>query len=80
MLGTQERGCKRNVCQGSGCRSVGGVVTSDTRDLRFEPRHRQSLIYQIIYQLYLRKDENKEKEAGNGPSLKKRILCQVYQV
>ena len=52
----------------SGCGSVGGAVTSDTRDPRFEPRHRESFIYQIIYQLFHRKGGNKEKEAGNGPS------------
>ena len=57
--------------RGSGCGSVGRVVASDTRDLRFEPHHRQYLIYQLIYQLCNRKNENKEKEAGNGPSLKK---------
>ena len=33
----------------------------------FESRHRQN----FIYQLYNRKDKNKEKEAGKGPSLKK---------
>ena len=52
----------------SGCGSVGGAVTSDTRDPRFKPRHRESFIYQIIYQLFHRKGGNKEKEAGNGPS------------
>ena len=35
--------------------------------MRFESRHRQN----VIYQLYNREDKNKEKEAGNGPSLKK---------
>ena len=55
----------------SGCGSVGRAVASDTRDPRFKPRHRKSFIYQIIYQLYHRKDENKEKEAGNGPPFKK---------
>ena len=56
---------------GSGCGSVGRAVTSDTRDPRFEPCHRRNFVYQFICQLYNRKDENKEKEAGNGPSLKK---------
>ena len=51
---------------GSGCGSVGRMVASDTRDLWFESRHRQN----CIYQLYNRKDKNKEKEAGNGISLK----------
>ena len=49
---------------GSGCGSVGRAVASNTRDLSFKSRNRQN----IIYQLYNRKDENKVKEAGNGPS------------
>ena len=37
-------------------------------------------INQIIYQVYHRKDENKEKEAGNGPSFKKgRLHLQAWQ-
>ena len=52
---------------GSGCGSVGRAVASSTRDPWFESRHWQN----FIYQLYNRKDENIEKEAGNGPSLKK---------
>ena len=58
------------VGRGSGCGSVGTVVASDTRVPRFESRHQQN----FIDQLYNRKDENKEKKAGNGPSLKKKIL------
>ena len=46
--------------------SVGRAVASDTRDQRFKSRDWQK----FIYQLYIRKDGNKEKEAGNGPSLK----------
>ena len=57
---------------GSGCGSVGRAVASHTRDPRFEPYHWRNFVYQFIYQLYNRKDENKEKEAGNGSSLKKR--------
>ena len=52
---------------GSCCASVGRAVASDTRDPRFKSRHRQI----VIHKLYSRKDENKEREAGNGPSLKK---------
>ena len=59
---------------GSGCGSVGRSVASDTRDLWFKSRHRQNFIYQIIYQLFNRKDKNKEKEAGNRPSSKKKDL------
>ena len=51
----------------SGCDPVGRMVASNTRDPWFIPRHWQNFIYQFIYQLYNRKDENKEKEAGNGP-------------
>ena len=54
---------------GSGCGSVGREVASDTRDPRFESRHRQN----FFYQLHNRKDENNEREAMNGPSLKKLI-------
>ena len=52
---------------GNGGGSIGRAVASDIRDPRLESRHRQN----FIYQLYNGKDENKEKEAGNGPSLKK---------
>ena len=40
----------------------------DTTDPRFDLRQWQIFINQFIYQLYDRKDENKEKEAKNGPS------------
>ena len=54
---------------GSGCGSVGRAITSDTRDPRFESRHQQNFIYQFIYQLYNRKDKNKEKEARKPKNL-----------
>ena len=57
---------KQAKISGSGCGSVGRAVASDSRDPWFESRHRQN----FIFQLYNRKDENKEKEAENGPSLK----------
>ena len=50
--------------KGSGGGSVGRAVASDTRDLRFES---QAKFYLPILHLN-RKDENKEKEARNGPS------------
>ena len=50
-----------------GCNSGGRAVASVTRDPRFEPCRWRN----FIYQLYNRKDKNKEKEAGKGPSLKK---------
>ena len=53
--------------QGSGCRWVGRLVASNTWGPRFESNHRQNLNWTLVYcQLYW-KDENKEKEAGNGP-------------
>ena len=54
---------KINISQGSGCRSVVGAVACDMIDPRFKPRHRQSFIPQIIYQLYPRKDKTREKYA-----------------
>ena len=64
---------------GSGCGSVGRAVGSDTKDPRFKPPHRQSFIYQIFYQLYHRKDEIKEKEAGNGTLKKVSVLMQLLE-
>ena len=55
---------------GSGGGSVGRAVASNTRDPQFKSQHRQSLIYQFLLN---RKDKNKEKESGNGPSLKKSL-------
>ena len=51
-----------------GCGSVGIAVTSNSRGPLFESSHWQKIILIIYFQLY-RKDENKEKEAGNGPFL-----------
>ena len=61
------------LVRGSGCGSVGRAVASYTRDPRFKSRHRQN----FTYQLYNRKDKNREKEAGNGPALKKLNPTQV---
>ena len=52
-----------------GCSSVGRVVASNSRGLQFKSSHQQKIILNIYCQLY-GKDENKEKEAGNGPYLK----------
>ena len=54
----------------SGCDSVGRAVASDSRGAWFKSSHQQKFILNIYCQLYW-KDENKEKEAGNGPFLKK---------
>ena len=45
---------------------VGRAVAYDTTDPQFKSRHQQT----FFYQLYNRKDKNKEKVAGNGPSFK----------
>ena len=55
---------------GSGCGSVGRAVASNTRGPRFESSHWQKFIFILniclLWTVYW-KDENKEKEAGNGP-------------
>ena len=56
----------------SGGGSVGRAVASNSRGPRFESSHQQKFISNIYWQLYW-KDENKEKEAWNGPFFKK--LC-----
>ena len=56
---------------GSGCGAVDRAVTSDTRGPRFESTHRQLLLNIYLLLTVCRKDENKEKEAGNGQFLKK---------
>ena len=62
---------------GSGCGSVGRVVASDSRGPQFESSHRQKFILNIYCQLYW-KDKNKEKEAGNGPFLKKKLYLVLH--
>ena len=61
--------------EGSGCGSVGRAVASDTRGPRFESSHRQKFINieQLLYAVncVLKRRKIKEKEAGNGPFLKK---------
>ena len=54
---------------GSGGGSDGGVVAFNIRDPQFKFDHRK--ILSTICTIKNRKDENKEKEARNGPSLKK---------
>ena len=51
---------------GSSCGSVGIGVTSNNRGLRLDSSHRQLLMNQYIMLSICRKDENEEKEAGNG--------------
>ena len=52
---------------GGGGGSVGRAVASNLRGLWFESSHWQKFILNIYCQLYW-KDQNKEKEAGNGPN------------
>ena len=55
--------------RGSGCGSVGRAVASDTRDPRFESRHRQTFIKHLFTVSCVEKTKIKKKEAGNGPFL-----------
>ena len=52
---------------GSGCGAFGRVVASNTRGPGFESSHWQLLLNIYLLLTVCRKDENKEKEAGNGP-------------
>ena len=56
---------------GSGCGAVGRGVASDTRGPGFKSSHRQLLLNIYLLLTVCRKDENKGKEAGNGPFFKK---------
>ena len=61
--------------EGSGCGSVGRAVASNTKGLQFESSHRQKFIYILniclLSTVYWKDENKKEKEAGNGPFLKK---------
>ena len=65
------------MTEGSGGGSVGRPVASDTKNLRFESRHRQNLIYQL-YNQNTEKTKIEEKEAGNCPSLKKISMTDAF--
>ena len=56
---------------GSGCGAVGKAVASNTRGPGFESSHRQLLLNIYLLLTVYRKDENEEKEAGNGPFFKR---------
>ena len=61
---------KNDTKLGSGCDSVGKAVASDTRGPQFESSHWQKFIYILnicLLSTMYWKDENKEKEAGDGP-------------
>ena len=57
----------------SGCGVVGRGVASDTRGPGFESSHQQLLLNIYLLLTVCRKDENKEKEAGNGPFFLKKV-------
>ena len=59
---------------GSGCGAVGRAVASYIRGPGFESSHRQLLLNIYLLLTVCRKDENKEKEAGNGPFLKSILI------
>ena len=71
MIGLKN--CSLNILA-SGCASVGRAVTYNTRGPRSESSHRQKLYWTFVYCELYWKDENKEKETGNGPFLKKNNL------
>ena len=54
---------------GSGCGSVGRAVVSNTKGPRFKSSHQKKIFTLNICLLstVFCKDENKEKEAGDGP-------------
>ena len=58
------------IIPGSGCGAIGRVFSSDIRGPGFESSHRQLLLNIYSLLTFCRKDENKEKEAGNGPFLR----------
>ena len=63
---------------GSGCGSVGRLVTSDTRSPRFESSHQLNSIQNMFLRLgNCSKVENKEKEVGNGPLEKTTFIAQI---
>ena len=59
---------------GSGCGTVDITVASNTRGHGFEPSQRQLLLNIYLLLTVCRKDENKEKEAENGPFKKVQYL------
>ena len=70
---TKQRRPKKKI-EGSGCGAVGRAVAFNSKGPGFESSHRQLLLNIYLLLTVCRKDENKEKEAGNGPFLYKRVL------
>ena len=71
-----DNGKERNAAEGSGCGSVGRVVASNSRGLRFESSLRQKFILNFYCQLCIEKTKIKEKRPGLA-HLKKVILKNV---
>ena len=69
LYGSEDSVRNIRIC---GCGSVGRVVASGSRGPQFESSHWQIKSLNVYCQLYW-KDENKEKEAMNGPFLKKTL-------
>ena len=65
---------KLSIKLGSRCSTVGSVVASNIRYPKFESSHQQLLLSIFLLLTICRKDENKEKEAGNGPFFVKNYL------
>ena len=64
------------MTRGSGGGSVGRAVAANFRGQRFESSHWQKIILNIYCHPY-RKDENKDKEAGNGPFIIKKLYIKT---
>ena len=64
---------------GSGCGAVGRAVASNTGGPKFESSHRQLLLNIYLLLTFCRKDENKEKEAGDGPFFLKKKINDSYR-
>ena len=62
---------QRFLNKGQWCGAGGRAVAFDSRGPGFESSHRQLLLNIYLLLTVCRKDENKEKEAVNGPFLKK---------
>ena len=51
------------------------MVVSDTTDQQFESSHRQFHLLSTVLNKVYRKDENKEKEAENGPNFLPKLFA-----
>ena len=72
-----DNGKERNAAEGSGCGSVGRVVASNSRGLRFESSLRQKFILNFYCQLCIEKTKIKEKRPGIVHFLKKKCCSKL---